>query len=72
MLWHIVRHVNKCNNNGVSSIYIAAFNGHADCLKLLLGAGAEPRSSWKGTSALDIARQKQHAVCTRLLEAALA
>jgi hypothetical protein len=47
-------------------------SGLANCLKLLLGAGSDPRSSWKGTSAPDIARQKQHAECTRLLEAALA
>ena len=67
--------VNKCGNDGlgspISPIWFAATNGHAECLKLLLGAGADPRSSWKGTSALDIARHKQHAECTRLLEAAL-
>ena len=64
--------VNKCNNNGASPIYIAAQNGRADCLQLLLGAGSDPRSSWKGTSALDISRQKKHAECVRVLEAALA
>ena len=64
--------VNKCSNDGRSPIYFAASNGHAECLKLLLGAGADPRSNFKGTFALDIARQKQHAECARLLEAALA
>jgi ankyrin repeat protein len=64
--------VNKCNKNGASPIIIAAKNGDAECLKLLIGASADPRSSWKGTSALDIARRKQHSECTRLLEAALA
>ncbi len=44
---------------------------YADCLKLLLGASADPRSSWKGTSALEIARQKGHTECVRALEAAL-
>jgi ankyrin repeat protein len=53
--------VNKCNNDGRSPIYFATENGHAECLKLLLDAGADPRSNVKGTSALDIARQEQHA-----------
>jgi hypothetical protein len=64
--------VNKCNNDGHSPIYIATFTGHADCLQLLLGAGSDPRSSWNDTSALDISRQKKHAECVRVLEAALA
>ena len=53
-------------------IYVAAQEGHAECLKLLLASRADARSNFKGTSALDIARKKQHAECTRLLEAALA
>jgi ankyrin repeat protein len=64
--------VNKCKNDGTSPIYVAAEKGHAKYLKLLIGAGADPRNNFKGTFALDIARQKQHAECTRLLEAALA
>ena len=63
--------VTKCTNDGVSPICVAAQNGHTECIKLLLAAGADPRSSFKGTFALDIARQKQHAECARLLEAAL-
>ena len=53
-------------------IYVAAQEGHAECLKLLLASHADPRSNYKGTSALDIARKNQHAECMRLLEAALA
>jgi ankyrin repeat protein len=64
--------VNKCHSDCRAPIFTAAANGHVDCLKLLLGAGADPHSSWKGTSALDIARQNQHAECSCLLEAALA
>jgi ankyrin repeat protein len=63
---------NTCTNDGISPIYVAAMNGYDNCLKLLLSAGADPRSSFKGTSALDIARQKNHAECVRMLEAALA
>ena len=59
------------HNNGVSLIYLAVQNGHDECLKLLLGARAGPRSSWIGTSALDIARHKGHTDCVRALEAAL-
>jgi ankyrin repeat protein len=64
--------VNKCANDGASPIYVAAYSGRADCLQLLLGAGSDPRSSWKGTSALEISRQNKHAECVRMLEAALA
>ena len=59
------------HNNDASMIYVAAQNGHAECLKLLLGASADPRSSWKGTSALEIARHNAHTECVRALEAAL-
>ena len=34
--------VSKCDNDGVSPIYLAAEKGHAHCLQLLLGAGADP------------------------------
>ena len=63
--------VNKFENNGISPIFIAACNGHADCLKALLVSRADPRSSWKGTSALDIALQKNHTECVCVLEASL-
>ena len=63
--------VNKCNSYGVSPIYVAAQEGHAACLTQLLSRGGDPRSSWNGTSALDIARRKGHAECVRALEAAL-
>ncbi len=77
MLCHVVSHDNKCNNSGVSPIYIAAdalniARQKQQCLKLLLGAGADPRSIFKGASALDIARQKSHTECVRVLEVALA
>ncbi len=64
--------VNKCDNDGQSPIHAAAQYGDAYCLKLLLAAGSDARSSWNGTSALDIARQKSHFECVRVLEAALA
>jgi len=63
--------VNKCNNEGVSPIFRAASNRHAACITQLLSSRADPRSSWNGTSALDIAREKGHAECVRVLEAAL-
>ena len=63
--------VNKCDDDGTSPIWIAAQVGHAACLTQLLSRGGDPRSSWKETSALDIARCKGHAECVRVLEAAL-
>jgi ankyrin repeat protein len=63
--------VHKCNNDGASPICTAAQEGHAACVELLLASGADPRSSWNGFSALDVARRKLHAECARLLEAAL-
>jgi ankyrin repeat protein len=63
--------VNKCHNDGTSPICIAAQNGHADCLKILLASRADPRSSFKGVSALGIARHSNHTECVRALEAAL-
>ena len=61
----------KCKNDGVSPIFIAAYNGHAPCISQLLASLADPRSSWNGTSALEIARSEGHAECVRVLEAAL-
>jgi hypothetical protein len=63
--------VNKCNNMGGSPIYIAAQYGHPACITRLLLAGADTHCILNGVSALDIARQKGHAECERLLEAAL-
>jgi hypothetical protein len=63
--------VNLCNNDGVSPIFIAADKGHTTCITQLLASRADPRSSWKGTSALDRAREKGHTECVRVLEAAL-
>jgi ankyrin repeat protein len=63
--------VNKCTNDGRSPIYIAALNGHFSCMKLLLSAGGNPNISFKGTAALDFARQNGHTECVRALEAAL-
>ena len=62
---------NKCDKEGRSPIYIAASCGHSACSSQLLAADADARSSWKGTSALDIARRKNHSECVRVLEAAL-
>jgi hypothetical protein len=63
--------VNMCSDSGMSPICTAARNGHADYLKLLLAARADPRSSYNGTSALDMAREKNHTDCAAVLEAAM-
>ena len=65
-------HYNHHHHHHNAPIYVAAQEGHAECLKLLLASHADPRSNYKGTSALDIARKNQHAEYMRLLEAALA
>ena len=61
----------KCDNEGRLPIFIAASSGYSACVSQLLASRADPRSSWKGTSALEIARQKGHTECVRVLEAAL-
>ena len=58
--------IDRPGKEGRSAVY-----GHRHLLQLLLGAGSDPRSSWKGKSALEISRQKKHAECVRVLEAAL-
>jgi hypothetical protein len=66
--------VNTCDNEGASPIFVAAqksSKGHAACILQLLESGADPRSSYKGTSALDMARQQGHPESVRVLEAAL-
>jgi hypothetical protein len=63
--------VNRYRNDGASPIYVAAYSGYAAVVQQLLAARADPRSSWKGISALDKARQKGHMECVRLLEAAM-
>jgi ankyrin repeat protein len=63
--------VNKCDDEGVSPIFIAAKEGHASCIKVLLSCLADPGIICNGSSALDHARQKGHAECVALLESAL-
>ena len=64
--------VNKCDNDGRSPIYNAASSGHSACISQLLASRADARSTYNGTSALDIARQNNHTDSVRVLEAALA
>ena len=83
-VWHVTEHlllarqifsggdVNKCDNDGRSPIYIAASSGHSACISQLLASRADARSTYNGTSALDIARQNNHNDSVRVLEAALA
>lgn len=37
--------VNLCNKNGASPVYIAAENGHAEAVRLLLDNGASPNTA---------------------------
>ena len=64
--------VNKCDHDGRSPIYIAASSGHSACVSQLLASRADARSTYSGTSALDVARQNNHTESVRVLEAALA
>jgi ankyrin repeat protein len=46
----------------------ASENGHAECVKLLLGAGSDAGlARADGSTALMLASQKGHAECVRLL-----
>ena len=66
--------VNKCDNDGASPIFVAAQKSskdHAACISQLLLSGADPRSSFKGASSLEVARQQGHSESVRVLEAAL-
>ena len=62
----------SATKNDRSPIYIAASSGHSACISQLLASGADARSIYNGTSALDIARQNNHTESVRVLEAALA
>jgi len=33
--------VNKCANNGESPIYVAAYNGHKECVQALVSSGGD-------------------------------
>jgi|LauGreDrversion4_2_1035121.scaffolds.fasta_scaffold3221891_1 hypothetical protein len=55
-----------CDGESALKTYMAAENGHAEYLTLLLGNGGDPCSVFKGASALDITCQQQRAVCAGL------
>jgi ankyrin repeat protein len=63
--------VDKCMKDGRSALYLAVESGATLCVAQLLAQKADPRSSWNGLSALDLARQKERLECVRLLEDAL-
>jgi len=65
--------VNEQGPAGQSALMLAARNGHAAVIDLLLARGADPTLKTKtGSTALDIARTYKHQDCARMLASALA
>ena len=62
--------VNQVTNEGASPLYVAAQNGHAEPVRLLLRAEADPLLRFDGWSPMEKAREKGHAEIADLLQAA--
>src|SRR5882672_1659802 len=62
--------INGKMTRGQSALIAAAYEGHTDIVKLLLSRGANVNADWEGCTALDSARQKDHAEIVDLLQRA--
>ncbi len=69
--WNVLadmRNLGKVKGDGWSSLYIAVWQNHVDCVELLLQNGAAPKTViGKGVSALYIALWKNHLDCVKTL-----
>ena len=55
---------------GASALVIAAYGGHARCVELLMGAGADDGLEYEGKLAVELAEEAGHAECVRVLSSA--
>eukprot|EP00729_Bicosta_minor_P011590 gene11590-biopygen26054 len=69
MLEHTADPNQAKTDTGATPAYMAAQEGHADCLKLLLEHGAKPNQArtTDGTTPACMAAQNGHAECLKLL-----
>jgi hypothetical protein len=53
---------------GASPLIVAAYAGHARCVKVLLTAGADDTLEYEGKTAVELAEEAGHAECVAVLE----
>ena len=61
--------VDKTENQGMTALVWASFNGHLKCAQVLVNAGADKSVNSKFGTALSLARQNGHTTLCELLEA---
>ncbi len=64
-------HVDATDDAGATPLWCAASAGHAECVELLLDAGADASATSGGRSALEAATANRHKACCELLSAAV-
>jgi len=67
-----LRYLNISNSEGITPAFIAADQGHADCLKILAEAKADLSTPWNSCTPAFMAAQEGHADCLKILAEAKA
>ena len=64
--------VDAADKAGATPLIVASYGGHAQCVDLLLKAGADDTLKYEGKTAIDLAEEAGHAECVKALEGRLA